>query len=184
MKIGKYSYIVNKDQANILFRDSNCELHIGNFCSIGTDLTVFLGGNHRVDWTTTYPFGHINQKVFDKFDGKGHPCSKGDVVIGNDVWIGSHVTIMSGVIIGDGAVVGTRSVVAKNVPPYAIVAGNPAKIIKMRFPENIIKELLNIKWWNWEDELINEMSPLLCSDDISKFIETANKIISEKNIKS
>lgn len=84
-----------------------------------------MGGNHRTDWLTTYPFGHIHKDIFTNFSGVGHPATKGSVVIGNDVWIGTNVTIMSGVSIGDGAVIANNSHVVKDVLPYSIVGGNP-----------------------------------------------------------
>ena len=101
--------------------------------------------------------------------------TNGDVDIGNDVWIGEHVTIMSGVTIGDGAVIATNSHVVKNVAPYSIVGGNPAKLIKYRFTEEQIQKLLEIKWWNWNDEKINSYLPLLCSSNIDDFINAVYK---------
>jgi serine acetyltransferase len=101
----------------------------------------------------------------------GHPSCKGNITIGNDVWIGAKSTIMSGVKIGHGAVIGSGSVVAKDVPPYAIVVGNPAKVIKYRFDEQQIKDLQNIAWWNWDESKIKEESMILWSKDINYFIE-------------
>jgi acetyltransferase-like isoleucine patch superfamily enzyme len=106
-----------------------------------------LGGNHNSDWVTTYPFGHIHQNIFNTFNGEGHPATKGDVIIGNDVWIAANVTIMSGVTIGNGAVIANNSHVVKNVDPYSLVGGNPAKLIKYRLTPEQIKKLLEIKWW-------------------------------------
>ena len=165
MSYGKYTY----GKANI-HSWGNDTLTVGNFCSIAENLNVFLGGNHRMDWVTTYPFGHINQHIFNKFDGRGHPSSKGNVVIGNDVWIGANVTIMSGITIGDGAVIANSSHVIKNVEPYSLVGGNPAKLIRYRFTKEQIDKLLKIKWWDWEDEKINKYAPLLCSTNIDDFI--------------
>ena len=124
-------------------------------------------------WVTTYPFGHINQGVFNKFNGQGHPTSKGNVVIGNDVWIGANVTIMSGITIGDGAVIANNSHVVRSVEPYTIVGGNPAKLIKYRFSKEQIEKLLEIKWWYWDDAKINNLCPLLCSGNIDEFINVA-----------
>ena len=95
----------------------------------------------------------------------------GHVVIGNDVWIADNVTIMSGIIIGNGAVVANNSHVIKNVEPYSIVGGNPARHIKYRFSEEQIKKLLEIQWWYWDDDKINKYLPLMCSEDIDKFID-------------
>ena len=129
-----------------------------------------MGGNHNSDWVTTYPFGHINQNIFNTFNGQGHPATKGDGIIGNDVWIAANVTIMSGVTIGDGAVIANNSHVVKNVEPYSLVGGNPAKLIKYRFTPEQIAKLLEIKWWEWDDEKINTFLPLLCNSDIDNFI--------------
>lgn len=169
MSYGKYTY----GTPIIKWQQPNTELIVGNFCSIAGNVTIYLGGNHRTDWITTYPFGHIHPNIFNSFNGVGHPATKGSVIIGNDVWIGNDVTIMSGVTIGDGAVIANNSHVVKNVEPYAIVGGNPAKFIKYRFKPEQIEKLLEIKWWNWEDKKINSIVPLLCSDNIDDFINIA-----------
>lgn len=122
---------------------------------------------------TTFPFGHAHKNVFTRFDGQGHPRTNGDVNIGNDVWIGENVTIMSGVTIGDGAVIANNSHVVKDVEPYSMVGGNPAKMIKKRFSDEQIKKLLEIKWWYWDDDLINTHVHLLCNDSIDTFIQAA-----------
>jgi acetyltransferase-like isoleucine patch superfamily enzyme len=134
---------------------------------------IYLGGNHRTDWVTTYPFGVVNKNIFNKVDGVGHPSTKGDVIIGNDVWIGDFVTIMSGVTIGDGAVIANNSHVVKDVEPYSIVGGNPAKFIRYRFTKEQIEKLLEIKWWYWDDEKINKFTPLMCNTNIDEFIKAA-----------
>jgi len=171
MPFGKYTY----GKPIVHWQSSGNELQIGNFCSIANNCHVYLGGNHRTDWVSTYPFGHINQSVFNRFDGGGHPSSNGSVVIGNDVWIGDNVTIMSGITIGDGAVLACNSHVVKDVEPYSVVGGNPAKLIKKRFTQEQIDELLRIEWWNWDDAKINAFTPLLCNGDIDNFIRAASK---------
>lgn len=116
-------------------------------------MTFLLGGEHRNDFVTTYPF---NALLEDFNFIKGHPHTKGDINVGNDVWIGSNVKILSGVNIGDGAIIGANSLVTKDIPPYAIAGGNPAKIIKYRFDNETNDKLLKIQWWNFdENELIN-----------------------------
>ena len=142
---------------------------IGAFCSFGPDVKIYTGGEHRVDWTTTYPFNVLWRSGKDI---SGHPKTKGDVIIGNDVWVGGEAMIMSGVQIGDGAVIGARSLVNKNIPPYTIAAGNPAINIKKRFPEEIINSLLEIRWWEWDDNKIAKHLPLLLNDNIEEFIHS------------
>lgn len=166
--IGKYTY----GRPNVRKWKTSSKLFIGNFCSIAGSV-VYLDGNHNTKRVTTYPFGHINQHIFNSFNGEGHPLGNGNVVIGNDVWIADDVTIMSGITIGDGAVIANNSHVIKNVEPYSIVGGNPARHIKYRFSEEQIQKLLQIKWWYWDDEKINRYLPLLCNDDIDKFIDAA-----------
>jgi acetyltransferase-like isoleucine patch superfamily enzyme len=151
-------------------RDDGATLHVGNFTSIATGVQILLGGEHRMDWVTTYPFSVLWK------EGKGipgHPKTKGNVNIGSDVWIGTESMILSGVTIGDGAVVGAKTVVAKDIPPYSVVVGNPGKIIKKRFDDKIINRLLEIKWWFWTDHQIQEAIPFLLSDDINKFHDYA-----------
>jgi acetyltransferase-like isoleucine patch superfamily enzyme len=163
----RYSY--GLDNIKVRSWGEGAKVTVGSFCSIADNIQIFLGGNHRTDWVTTYPFGHINQESFPHH-GQGHPSTKGDVVIGNDVWIGSGSTIMSGVTIGDGAVVATNSTVVKDVPPYAIVGGNPSKILKYRFTEKQIEKLLQNPWWEKTDQEIQELVPLLCSPNIDELI--------------
>ncbi len=152
--------------------NSGRTLRIGSFCSIAPGVRIFLGGDHRIDWVTTYPFSELWEQA-KQFSG--HPASKGDVVIGNDVWIGNEALILSGVTIGDGAVIGARAVVTKDVPPYAIVAGNPAKLIRMRFDEATVAALLEVGWWDWNDAEIERSLPLLLNDDIQAFLRSAGR---------
>jgi acetyltransferase-like isoleucine patch superfamily enzyme len=171
MSCGKYTYGTNN--INIHWKNDNAKLTIGNFCSIAVNCNIYLGGNHRTDWVTTYPFGHMHENTFNQFNGVGHPSTKGDVIIGNDVWIGANVTIMSGVSIGDGVVIANNSHVVKNAEPYTIIGGNPAKKIKYRFTPEQNEKLLEIKWWYWDDEKINKFTPLLCNENIDNFINAA-----------
>jgi acetyltransferase-like isoleucine patch superfamily enzyme len=144
------------------------KLTVGKFCSFADGVKIILGGEHRTDWVSTYPFVFL----FDAArDIKGHPATKGDVLIGNDVWIGSHAMVLSGVTIGDGAVVGAGSVVCKDVAPYSIVAGNPARQIRLRFDEATNQALIQMAWWNWPVAKIEEALPLILSGDLKLFIE-------------
>jgi len=171
MSSGKYTY----GKYSVKWNNHKCKLVVGNFCSIAGNVTIYLGGNHRTDWISTYPFGHIHKQIFNNFNGTGHPSTKGDVIIGNDVWIGDYVTIMSGVTIGDGSVIAANSHVVKNIEPYSLVGGNPAKLIKYRFSPEQIEKLLQIKWWYWDDNKINKFTPLLCNNNIDEFINEAFK---------
>lgn len=166
--IGHYTYCSTEDPVKVIYYGEKVNLTIGKFCSFAAGVKIFLGGTHRLDWVTTFPFSvffselaHIN----------GHPTSKGDIEIGNDVWIGESANIMSGIRIGNGAVIAANSVVTKDVPAYTVVAGNPAKIIKIRFDENTIKELEKIAWWNWDINKIKKQGNLLLNENIQEFIK-------------
>jgi acetyltransferase-like isoleucine patch superfamily enzyme len=190
--IGRHTYGFKWDE-NVLWgieaRNTRTEewvqpsITIGKFCSIGVYTYFYLGGNHRHDWMSTFPFhvGWAHNDTFSKFknDENGYPATNGDIVIGNDVWIGDRCTIMSGVKIGDGAVISTRSHVVKDVEPYSIVGGNPARHIKYRFDEDTCKKLLEIKWWDLQDKDIDTLTPFLCSGDFEKFCEEYDKITNE-----
>lgn len=165
--VGKHTYGHNYITIGD-WNNGRYKLHIGSFCSIASHVVVFLGGNHRLDWVSTFPFQGRN---FCAHKSGPEAVSNGDVNIGNDVWIGRGCTIMSGVNIGDGAVIAANSHVVKDVPPYSIVGGNPAKVIRYRFEPEQIDKMLSIKWWNWSDDKIKQNVHLLTQGDISKFTE-------------
>jgi len=167
---GKYSY----GKPNILWGLDGSSFSCGNFVSISDNVTIFLGNGigHDSSFVTTYPFGQINCDIFYNVINNSRNTN-GDVKIGNDIWIGTGSTIMSGVTIGDGAIVAANSHVIKNVEPYSIVGGNPAKHIKYRFSLNKIEQLLQIKWWDWSDNKINAYMSLILSNNIDKFIITS-----------
>ncbi len=145
------------------------KLIIGNYCSIGSGAIFMMAGNqgHRTDWISTFPF-HFQANIFKK---SKNPYKKlGNTIVGHDVWIGSEAMIMAGVTIGSGAVIASRAVVTKNVEPYAVIGGNPAKLIKYRFSDDKIKKLLTLKWWDWSEEKIKENMGLLCGEDISTIL--------------
>lgn len=144
------------------------KLRIGKYCSLAGNIQIFLGGNHDVKRISTYPFGDGPALIGPS---EGHPKSNGDVVIGNDVWIGSHASIMSGINIGDGAVIAAFSHVVSDVEPYSIVGGNPAKLIKKRFDEESIQELLKLKWWDWPADKVLLKREELISTDLELFKE-------------
>jgi virginiamycin A acetyltransferase len=159
--VGDYTYY--DDFEDVMNFEKNVKYHfdftgdkliIGKFCMIASNVTFIMNGaNHLTDAITTYPFAIFGNAWANAMEGKTYP-SKGNIVVGNDVWIGYNATIMAGVTIGDGAIIGTNSVVTKDVEPYEIVGGNPAKLIKKRFYDDEIKDLLEIKWWDWEIEKI------------------------------
>jgi acetyltransferase-like isoleucine patch superfamily enzyme len=167
IKIGEQTY----GRPKVYYKDSGSRLVIGNYCSISEEVKIFLGGNHKVDWVSTYPFSKFDNIFENASSLKGHPATKGDIIIGNDVWIGYGVTILSGVTIGDGAVIAANSSVARNVNSYEIVAGNPAKAIRKRFDESTIDALLRISWWNWDEKKIVQNLPLICSNAIEAFLQ-------------
>lgn len=173
IEIGRYTY----GYENMAIRQwgEGASLQIGSFCSIANGLTVFLSGNHRVDWITTFPFGHIFQEELGGAEIVGHPQSNGDIVIGNDVWIGSNVTIMSGLKIGDGAVIAANSTVVKDVAAYEIWGGNPAKKLKTRFSEEVINSLQQLKWWEWEVEVIKKLAQSLSQIPDAESIDRLGK---------
>jgi virginiamycin A acetyltransferase len=162
--IGKYSFGYPK----VKTWGENATLKIGNFCSIAPGVNIVLGGEHRVDWVTTYPFNAILREYRHI---KGHPATKGDITIGNDVWIGMNATILSGVTIGDGAVIGANSLVTNDIEPYTIVGGNPAKPIRKRFDQQTIDKLLKIRWWDWDIEKIKKTVPDLLSNQVEEFLD-------------
>ena len=143
------------------------KLIIGKFCMIASGATfVMNGGNHLTESISTYPFAIFGGGWEGAMDGKAYP-TKGDTIIGNDVWIGYNSTIMPGVNVGDGSIIAANAVVSKDVAPYSIVAGNPAREIKKRFSEERIKELLELKWWEWEIDKITENVAVLTGKDFN-----------------
>ena len=170
-RIGEYTY----GRPKVIAFTKDTRLVIGKFCSIAANVKIVLGADHRLDWVSTYPFPALGKMWPEAAGVKGHPASKGDVVIGNDVWIAEGAVILSGVKIGDGAVIGSQTVVSKDVPPYAVVSGNPARLVKMRFDEDTIKMLLQIQWWNWPAEKIRQHLHLICSPKLDEFLRIAEK---------
>lgn len=159
--VGEYSY----GKVKVRFAHAEQRLTIGRYCSFAGNVEILLRGNHRVDFVTTYPLTGDNDLCM----------TGGDVTIGNDVWCGNGAIIMPGVTIGDGAVVGAHAVVTKDVPPYAIVAGNPARIIRKRFDDETIAALLKNPWWSLPREQVLKLAPHLLSSDIKTFLAELKK---------
>ena len=175
--VGDYTYY--DDFENVENFEKNVKYHfdfigdklrIGKFCMIASDVKFIMNGaNHLTDSLTAYPFAIFGEDWKNAMDGKEYP-QKGDINIGNDVWIGYNATIMAGVTIGDGAIIATNSTVVKDVAPYSIVGGNPAKEIKKRFSDQDIEKLLKIQWWNWSIEKITKNVQYLTDNKLDNFI--------------
>lgn len=152
----------------IQYRGSEARVVIGDWCSIALDVEFMTGGNHRLDWVSTYPF-RIRMGLDGAFTD-GTPWTKGDIVVGSDVWIGRGAKVLSGVTIGHGAVVGAYSVVVSDIEPFAVVAGDPARVVRHRFDAPTREALLRIGWWDWPEDLIRARLDQICSADLSGFI--------------
>lgn len=164
IEVGDYSYYDNEatrppfEEANVKYLFGPQRLMIGRFTAIGPGATFLMpGGNHPMIGVSTYPFtmfgGAWTERTFDALQAIEQP---GDTIVGHDVWIGREVTIMPGVTIGHGAVIGASSVVTKDVAPYQVVAGNPARVIRTRFDPEDVQRLLTVQWWHWPTEKITE----------------------------
>ena len=176
--VGDYTYY--DDFENVENFEKNVKYHfdfigdkliIGKFCMIASDVKFIMNGaNHLTDSLSTYPFAIFGNGWENAMEGKSYP-QKGNIHIGNDVWIGYNSTIMAGVHIGDGAIIAANSTITKDVEPYTIVGGNPAKKIRKRFSEDVITKLLELKWWNWNMEKITKNIKNLTEKKIEKLIE-------------
>ncbi|WP_193073093.1 type B chloramphenicol O-acetyltransferase [Pseudomonas sp. FME51] len=177
IKVGRYSYYSGyyhghsfDECARYLLadRDDVDRLVIGSFCSIGSGASFIMAGNqgHRYDWASSFPFFYMPE--VPSFTGSLDAFEKvGDTVIGSDVWIGSEAMILPGIKVGHGAVIGSRALVTRDVAPYEIVGGNPAKLLKKRFTDDEIVMLLEMQWWEWSEEKIKGAMSLLCSSKIA-----------------
>jgi len=139
---------------------------VGNFCSIAAGVMAIILNDHHTEWISTYPFLKALGWSAPNPVRRQNPHIK----IGNDVWIGQNAVLLEGTDIRDGSVIGSYSVVVGEIPEYSVAVGNPAKVVKERFPRYYINALLEIEWWNWPDEKIKEYAPLLCSSDINGFL--------------
>ena len=179
IQVGDYTYYDNADGAEDFenhvthhYDFIGDKLIIGKFCAIARGIEfVMNGANHRMNSVTTYPFNIMGNGWEKQLPSLNDLSSKGDTIIGNDVWIGQNVTIMPGIYVGDGAIIAANSVVTKDVPDYHIVGGNPAKIIRKRFDDNLIQYLLKIKWWDWSAEKIFNNLEILCSSNLERIKE-------------
>ena len=176
--VGDYSYYDDpicpeNFEKNVLYNYGNDRLIIGKFCAIATNVKFIMNGaNHKLDGISTYPFPIFGNGWQTAMNLLMELPSKGDIVIGNDVWIGYESVIMPGVKIGDGVVIAAKSVVVKNVPAYTIVGGNPAGLIKQRFSDSEVAQLLEIRWWDWQIDKITRNISVIMQGDIQSLINS------------
>lgn len=183
IEVGDYTYYddfedVRNFEKNVryLFDFTGDKLIIGKFCMIASGVEFIMNGaNHLTDAVSTYPFAIFGNGWEGAMEGRDYPF-KGDTEIGNDVWIGYRAAIMAGVKIGDGAIIGAYSVVTKDVEPYSIVGGNPARPIRKRFEEKDIATLLKLRWWDWPAEKITRNVRALAGNDIAALAKSAAEI--------
>lgn len=162
--VGDYTYYDDPEgperfENNVLYHFPfiGDKLIIGKFCAIAKDVKFIMNGaNHKISGFSTYPFQIFGQGWEKVMPRPGELPFKGDTIVSNDVWIGYDSTIMPGVTIGNGAIIASKSVVTKNVPDYCIVGGNPAQVVKYRFDQTTIDQLLKIAWWNWPADKITQ----------------------------
>lgn len=172
--VGDFTYIVDSEfesHVTNFYPWSKDKLIIGKFCQIATGVEFIMNdANHQISAVSTFPFYTLDGWDMEAPSASDMPF-KGNTVIGNDVWIGQNAVILPGVNIGDGAIIGANSVVGSNIAPYTIVAGNPAKVIRKRFDEELIDLMLRFKWWDKSITEINELIPILTCSDLEKVRE-------------
>ena len=177
--VGDYTYFddrknspENFEEYNVLYNYdfTKVKLVFGKFCAIAPETRFIMTGDHKLDGFSTFPFPIFQNGWEDVYSIADLP-TKGNIIVGNDVWFGYDSLIKGGVTIGDGAIIASRAVVVKDVPAYSIVAGNPAKVVKMRFDDKTVERLLKISWWDWPIEKINQNLPLISGADIDKLEE-------------
>jgi len=182
IQVGDYTYYAGRGNGENFEKENvemiySCKLVIGKFCQIAFGTKFLMSdANHQMDGFSTYPFfifGKHNEACESWSDYEPAFPKKGDTVVGNDVWFGHQSFILPGVTIGDGAIIGARTIVTKDVPPYTIVGGNPAKTIRKRFSDETIDQLLEIQWWNWEIDKISHNVKAIVGADIQKLLEAS-----------
>ncbi|KQU47018.1 acetyltransferase [Rhodococcus sp. Leaf278] len=181
--IGEYTYYDDPEFAeefatrNVLHHYGPDRLVIGKFCALATGVTFIMNGaNHRMNGVSTYPFPIMGGAWAEHLDLVSDLPSRGDTVVGHDVWIGGNVTVMPGVRIGNGAVISTESVVTKDVPDYAVVGGNPARVLRERFTADETRTLLDIAWWNWPIDSITERVRTIADGSVADLAAVAARL--------
>lgn len=168
--VGRHSYGFDTKTFRIFMEHARIE--VGSFCSIGPEVRILAGSEHITTRATTFP---LNALLFDPAGGNAlDAIDRGKTTIGNDVWIGLGAVILSGVLVGDGAVIGAGAVVGRSVPPYAVVVGNPARIIRYRFPDETRRRLLTLAWWEWDDDEVTALRQAFAGD-VDRFLEQAER---------
>lgn len=177
--VGDYTYYDDRkygpekfEEYNVLYNyhPEKVKLVFGKFCAIAAETRFIMTGDHKLDAFSTYVFPVFKNGWENAFKVEELPV-KGDIIVGNDVWFGYDSLVMNGVTIGNGAIIATRAVVVKDVPAYSIVAGNPAKVVKMRFDDKTIETLEKLAWWDWEIEKITRNVKALCHLDLQKLLD-------------
>lgn len=173
--IGDYTY----GRPKVVYFGGDANLKIGKFCSIAEDVVIIANSSNRISLVTTYPFNAF----FDKAATIEASFPKNSITIGHDVWIGVGATILPGVSVGNGAIIGANSIITKDVPAYAIVAGNPAKVLRKRFSEQIIDQLEEIKWWDWPIEKIEQEFGDLLSPNGEYFVQKHTRLLAPSQVR-
>jgi virginiamycin A acetyltransferase len=178
--VGDFSYFGDIDfesHVTHFYEFYDDKLIIGKFCQIASGVEFIMNGaNHQMDCISTFPF-YIFERWGENIPSLDKFPLKGDIIIGNDVWIGQNSTILPGIKIGDGAIVGTKSVVGSDIEPYTIVAGNPARVIRKRFDEELIELILKLKWWDLPFKEIIGLIPLLHDNGIEHVRKELKRIV-------
>lgn len=179
--IGDHSY----GRPKVRFPEVGAGLAVGRFCSFADRVEILLGGNHRTDWASTFPFAAFAERwPGAEALGQDHHASRGPVGIGSDVWVGSGAMILSGVTVGHGAVIAARAVVSRDVPPYTIVAGNPARPVRPRFDPETVAALVETAWWDLPDPDIAPLVPLLQSARTQTLLEAVRTLRARSSARS
>lgn len=181
--VGDYTYFDDRrngpekfEEYNVLYNYdfSKVKLVFGKFCAIAAETRFIMTGDHKLDAVSTFPFPIFQNGWETAYEITSLPV-KGDIIVGHDVWFGYGSLIKGGVTIGNGAIVATSAVVVKDVPPYAIVAGNPARVVKMRFDEATIARLQKIAWWDWDIQKIHQNLKLISNLNIDALEEISKQ---------